>query len=152
MKYELFWGGPFSNFYPCKITVDGLEFNTTEQYFMFKKAITFGDFGTAVEIFISTEPKEQKKLGRRVEGFREDIWNRVARDFMFRANMAKYTQNDSLRSILCRTKLPLVEASPYDKIWGVGLGADNPDVQDKDKWQGQNWLGEILTEIRDIIR
>ena len=80
------------------------------------------------------------------------MWDTISRDVMFRGCFAKFAQNEDLKQILLNTTLPLAEASPYDKLWGIGLGEENPDAQNKEKWKGLNWLGEILTEIRDNLK
>lgn len=150
-SYYLFWGGPFSNFFQRDIVIRGTTFNCCEQYYMAAKASTFGDRETALKIMQAGHPREQKKLGRKVKGFDETTWHAVCRDIMFRANWAKYTQWPDLQHRLKQTRYigPLVEASPHDKWWGIGLAKDDPSALDKDQWLGKNWLGEILTDVRD---
>lgn len=152
--YYLFWGGPFSNFYPRDIVIRGTTFNCCEQYFMAAKASLFGDREIALKIMEADHPAKQKRLGREVKGFCPIAWDAVSRDVMFRANWAKYTQHSDLQWQLEQTRDagPLVEASPHDRIWGIGLAADDPRAMNKSQWLGRNWLGEVLTEIRDGIR
>ena len=97
-------------------------------------------------------PKEQQKLGRKVHNFDKAKWNTVARTIVYRGNIAKFIQNPKLGEMLVATKgTTLVEASPIDTIWGIGLAEDNPLVKDRQTWKGLNWLGETLTKVRDDI-
>jgi len=148
----MFWGGPFSQWYPSLFEVEGIKYNCTEQYMMAKKAGLFGDEKAQLKIMNSNDPREQKRIGRTVEGFVADRWNVVARDIVFKGNVAKFVQNSDLRAYMLATgDQEIVEASPEDTIWGIGLSADDPDAYFKSKWKGTNWLGEVLMNVRDVL-
>jgi len=152
-QFHMFWGGPFSQWYPSIFEVDGEEYNCTEQYMMAKKAMLFGDAEKLAQIMDSSDPRVQKQMGRMVSGFDEDQWNAVARDVVVRGNLAKFSQNPDLQAYLFGTgDQEIVEASPEDVIWGIGLAADHPDAQDKSKWQGTNWLGIAIMDVRAALR
>lgn len=147
--FTFFWSGPFSQWFRADFTLDGVSYNCTEQYMMAEKARLFKDDKTLELILKSTNPKEQKALGRRVKDFEENIWNKHAKEIVKRGNVAKFSQNTYLLNMLEKTKgTTLVESSPYDKIWGIGLIDSDPRALKRSTWLGQNWLGEILTEIR----
>lgn len=151
--YHPFWNGPFSQWEFSVFIVDienqPTKFNCAEQFMMFGKAKLFGDDLALEKIMMSSSPREQKALGRRVLGFDEDVWNEVARDIVLIGSLAKYEYNPDLDRQLQETAPKyLVEASPYDKIWGVGLAPDDPAVHSKANWQGTNWLGEVLNKTR----
>jgi ribA/ribD-fused uncharacterized protein len=151
-KYTFFWNGPHSQWCESFISIDGQIYNCCEQYMMHKKALVFGDTEIAAAVMAAPMPNDQKKLGRLVKGFNPDIWNAVARDIVFRGNIAKYQQNSELRSILERTEgTLLVEASPFDKVWGIGMDVEAASVLSPDKWEGTNWLGQCITEVRLAI-
>lgn len=151
-KFTFFFGGPFSNWKRCSFIDDlGDEYNCVEQYMMAEKARIFGDDDTRLDILNSLNPREQKELGRKVVGFNAVYWSELSRNVVYKGCFYKFSQNDELLKVLLETKgTLLVEASPYDKIWGIGLGLDNPLKDDPKNWKGQNLLGEVLTEIRDI--
>lgn len=152
-KFTLFWHGPFSQWSACKFTVWGIEYNCCEQYMMACKARMFGDTKSLDIIMGTTSPKDQKAEGRKVENFDVDKWNVMAKDFVFMGNYAKFTQDEDLLKTLMATEgTTLVEASPRDTIWGIGLGADNPKSQNRATWRGTNWLGEVLTNVRTYIK
>jgi len=151
-KFVFFYGGPFSQWYPSKFTIDDIKYNTAEQYMMASKADYFGDEPTLAKILKSKDPSEQKALGRQVAGFNVEAWSAVSKGYVYKGNMAKFS-DPALKQILLSTgDKELVEASPYDKIWGIGLGQDNPDRFDKSKWRGLNWLGETLMKVRNDLR
>lgn len=151
-EYTFFWNGPFSNFYPVDIIVDGVEYANTEQYFMAQKALHFHDTETYDEIMKTKDPKEAKALGRKVKGFDVNIWQNVSMDYMFKGNYAKYTQNKILQEKLLATgNSQLVEASPFDKIWGIGLDEKHAAKTDESEWPGLNWLGITLCNVRAAI-
>lgn len=152
-QYHFFWGGPFSQWYPSKFTIDEVEYNCAEQYMMAEKARLFADDDAETAIMASKDPRVQKALGRLVKNFVADEWNAVARDVVYDANWAKFVQNDDLLNYLLDTVsgMYIVEASPEDKIWGIGMGANHPDINDPTKWQGTNWLGEVIMKVRQDI-
>ena len=151
-KFTFFWSGPFSQWAGSKFTINGLTFNTAEQYMMYCKAKHFGDERIANKILKSKNPREQKALGREVDPFNADEWNRVARDYVFEGNYAKFVQNpDLLQLLLATVGTTLVEASPKDCIWGIGLAEDHPNAARRENWKGKNWLGETLTKVRTEI-
>ena len=149
-KYVFFWGGEFSNFYPCTIVDDEFTFNCSEQIYMYVKAKMFNDDKTAEKIYAATDPKEQKKLGRSVQGFKQKKWDIHKEWVMFHAVYKKFDQNPELKELLLSTRNHvIVEASPYDSIWGIGIGGvDNPAIEDPANWKGQNLLGEVIMRVR----
>lgn len=132
--------------------IDGIRYCCAEQYMMAKKAELFGDYETYSLILKTNKPKEIKGLGRKVKNFIPSIWAEHKIKVVFDANFAKFSQNRELREYLCGTeKLILVEASPYDKIWGIGLAEDDPNILEPNLWLGQNLLGFVLMDVRDKI-
>jgi len=120
---------------------------------MFCKACHFGDFDSAKKIMDSKSPKEQKSLGIKVKGFNVESWVSVAKDIVYVGSFLKFTQNPKLGKLLEDTEgKTLVEASPYDKICGIGLTSDDPKALQRSTWDGENWLGEVLTEVRTDIK
>ena len=148
-----FWQGPFSNFHSCEFTEDGLRYNCSEQYFMAKKALLFKDIEMYNKIMSTNNPKSQKSYGRKVKNFDDKIWYLECEKIMYNANLLKYSQNEELQKLLLQTEnKELVEASPYDKIWGVGLGPRDKNIIDKNKWKGLNKLGKVLIKVRYNIK
>ena len=127
------------------------QFQTSEHMFMYLKAVHFKDWETAEKIVKAASPKEAKDLGREVKNFDEAEWEKVRENAMF---TTVYYRSQYDRPFLDRvmksewSNLEFVEASPYDKIWGIGLSEDNPDADDKSKWPGLNLLGKCITELR----
>lgn len=150
--FVLFWGGPFSQWYPHKMNIDGVEYGCCEQYMMAEKARLFGDTEALDKIMGSTDPKFQKAVGRTVKNFNPHLWDKICRDVVFRANLAKFSDPELKAFLFSFGNEEIVEASPYDKIWGIGLGEDHPDALDKSKWQGTNWLGEEIMKVRDALK
>ncbi|KAI3380061.1 hypothetical protein SNEBB_002067 [Seison nebaliae] len=149
-----FYGGPtpFSNFYPSKFQIDGTNFFCSEQYFMYMKAVTFKDMVAAENICKANSAGRCKMHGRLVKGYDDTVWKEKRYGIMKTALLAKFSQNADIKKLLLDTKNhELVEASPGDKIWGVGLSQNDPDILDKSKWKGQNLLGKCLDEVREII-
>jgi len=143
---------PFSQWYRCSFSVDGQSFSCAEQYMMHGKAVLFGDQEVALEILVADHPRQHKALGRKVKGFDDAVWRRTREGIVVSGNRAKFTQNLALRELLLATRgTTLVEASPYDRIWGIGLAASDPRAQDARQWKGQNLLGKILTALRDEL-
>lgn len=162
LKYIFFWGHTekenqvtkacLSQWYGCLFTVDGVVYNTAEQYMMAQKALLFDDGEIYEEIMKASHPKQFKDLGRRITGFQEKIWDENKYQIVVNGNYQKFLQNKDLRTFLTGTgKRVLVEASPYDKIWGVGLSADTLNIDNPNIWKGQNLLGFALMEVRDML-
>ena len=143
---------PFSQWYRCTFTASGNTFNCAEQYMMHGKALLFGDTECAAKILAADHPRQHKALGRKVKPFDDAAWKRERIAIVRAGNHAKFTQNaDLLAKLLATAGTTLVEASPYDKIWGIGLAATDPRAKDPAQWKGQNLLGKILTELRDAL-
>ena len=143
---------PFSQWYPCRFEAHGNVFSCAEQYMMHGKALLFDDAATAEKILAANHPRQHKALGRKVTPFDDTIWRREREAIVLAGSRAKFTQNADLRAALLATAgTTLVEASPYDRIWGIGLGAKDPRAQDPSQWRGQNLLGQILTRLRDQL-
>jgi len=116
-----------------------------------RKAILFNDMESYRKIMESNSPREQQKLGRLVKNFDQKIWDANKVGIVTLGNIFKFSQNEELKQILLSTKgTILVEASPFDKIWGVGLGVEDPNITNMSKWKGENLLGYILTNVRDF--
>jgi hypothetical protein len=97
-------------------------------------------------------PKQCKALGQRVRGFDEKVWRDHRVPIVVAGNVAKFSQNEQLRTYLCQSGgRILVEASPYDRIWGIGLTADDPRAENGALWRGENLLGFSLMEVRDLL-
>jgi len=159
-QFHLFWGGPFSQWNHVDIEIDGVTYNCNEQYMMAEKARLFGDKQAEAKIMQAYDPKTQKSWGRRVRGFNKAKWEEIQDNgkpycwnVVYKANYAKFTQNEGMKLVLMETgEKTIVEASPYDDIWGIALGEDDPRAHDKSKWRGKNWLGEVIMQVREDIR
>lgn len=153
-----FWKGYLSNWNLTDFwwEADGempFKFNCGEQYMMFRKAVMFGDTETAIKIMQTNIPKEQKDLGRQVKNYDDAKWSAQRFDIMVDGLYERFSQNTDIREKLLATgdKI-LVEASPYDNIWGVGLEETDDAILDEKNWQGQNLLGKVLMEVRSVLK
>ncbi len=152
-KFTFFWDGPFSQWYPSNFVIENVHYSHAEQYMMASKAALFNDDDIYRKIMRSTSPSDQKRFGRSVRNFNEARWNIVVKDIVYTGNYAKFSQNkDLLKKLLETVGTTLVEASPYDKLYGIGLAAKDPRAQTRATWQGKNWLGEVLTQLREDLR
>tara|TARA_R110002110_G_scaffold415797_1_gene656211 strand:+ start:33556 stop:34116 length:561 start_codon:yes stop_codon:yes gene_type:complete len=163
LKYVYFWGHSanlsyidhhcLSQWYPCGFTQDNILYPTTEHYLMAKKALLFNDKDAFKLILQSSNPGAVKKIGRAVIGFEQTLWDKNKFDIAVSGNYLKFFQNDDLKNYLINTRNKvLVEASPVDRIWGVGLAQDDPKINDPENWQGDNLLGFALMQVRAEIR
>jgi len=158
-KYVFFYKDWLSNFQRTsfKHHVDNKEytFTSTEQAFMFYKACTFGDNDIAQQILSTNHPNEARLLGRKVKNYDDKVWDKIREQVFYSLNLSKYTQDKKLQKMLLDSKFDgkiFVEASPIDRIWGVGLDENNPLIDDEDNWKGRNLLGNILTRIRKHLK
>ncbi|WP_083646887.1 NADAR family protein [Kitasatospora sp. CB01950] len=159
-KYLHFWGhrpqpdgqigsGSLSQWWPSPFTVDGVEYATAEHWMMAGKARLFGDEESVPRILRARTPAEAKKLGRLVDGFDQDAWEAHRFELVVAGSVAKFGQDERLRDYLLRTgSRVLVEASPLDRIWGIGLAADDERANSPSQWRGLNLLGFALMEAR----
>lgn len=151
-SFYFFYGGMASQWAESYFTVDSVTYNCAEQYMMAEKARLFGDHEALDKIMASSDPRTQKALGRQVKNFDKDTWEKEAKLIVYRGNFAKFTQNPHmLEWLLTTVGKTLVEASPWDNIWGIGLDGNDPRALSRDTWLGTNWLGEIITKVRDDI-
>ena len=119
---------------------------------MVEKARLFGAEDIAAEILTREHPGAAKAFGRKVEGFDQEIWDREKYDIAVQGNFHKFSQSPELQTFLKNTgNRVLVEASPIDRIWGIGLAKEDPDCSDPSKWKGQNLLGYALMSVRDML-
>jgi ribA/ribD-fused uncharacterized protein len=156
----MFWGhqpqkdgsigqGSLSQWWPCRFTVDGVEYTSAEHWMMAAKARLFGDEASVPLILAARTPAEAKVLGRKVSGFDEERWAAERFELVVQGNVAKFGQDAELRRYLLSTdRRVLVEASPLDRVWGIGLGTGNDAATDPRRWRGLNLLGFALMEAR----
>ncbi|MFK3983935.1 NADAR family protein [Micromonospora sp. NPDC050397] len=160
-KFVFFWkhrsdgvvdAGCLSQWAPSPFTVDGLSFATAEHYMMWRKATLFGDRDIAERILAAGHPHLVQTLGRRVAGFDQRVWEAARYDIVRDASVAKFGQHEALREFLLGTgDRVLVEASPLDRIWGIGLAGTDPDALDPRRWRGLNLLGFALMDARAML-
>lgn len=163
VKFHFFWGhqpqrdggvgaGCLSQWWPAPFTIDAMRFATAEHYMMWRKATLFNDHTTATRILTVAHPNAAKTLGRQITGFDQHEWERHRYDIVVAGNVAKFGQHPALRAYLLGTgDRVLVEASPLDRIWGIGLTADHPYATDPARWRGLNLLGFALMRTRAIL-
>lgn len=158
-EYLFFWGSTdrkqgtgkqcLSQWYPAPFTVDGVEYATAEHFMMASKARLFGDAAALSRILQATTPAQAKKIGREVQGFDDERWKARRFDLVVEGNVAKFGQRPELRRFLLATgDRVLVEASPRDTIWGIGLAESDPRASDPARWRGLNLLGFALMVAR----
>lgn len=163
VKFLFFWGhqpepdgrigaGCLSQWWPAPFTVDGRVFATAEHYMMWRKATLFGDHVMALKILDAPHPHAAKALGGRVTGFDQQVWDEHRVSTVVAGNLAKFRQHPPLGAFLTGTgRRVLVEASPVDRIWGIGLSGDDPAVTDPGQWRGLNLLGFALMQVRATV-
>ena len=143
---------PLSNFHYAPFSDGVNNYFGTEQYLHYQKALLFKDSQIAARILAAKTPLECKSLGRSIDTFDIDIWKNHAKDIMLKGQMMKFRQNKLCYKALASTgNLELVEASPFDKLWGAGCGMNNPDLKNKQLWKGTNWMGEVLHSVRSEL-
>lgn len=162
LKYLFFWGhkqteGPvtkacLSQWYPSPFEAEGHRFRWAEQYMMSWKALLFDDQDSFQKIMEAKHPGECKQRGKQVRGFDNAIWDQHKRRIVTQGSYYKFSQNPELGAFLLATgDRVLVEASPYDRIWGVGLALGDEKLQNPLLWRGQNLLGFSLMEARQLL-
>jgi ribA/ribD-fused uncharacterized protein len=163
-KWLMFWGHQpegdgsvvgrwvLSQWWPCAFSVEGVDYASAEHWMMAEKARLFGDAAALGRILAAATPAEAKNLGRLVEGFDEAVWNDARFETVAKGNVAKFGQDSALRDYLLGTaNRVLVEASPRDRIWGIGVGANHEYATEPRRWRGENLLGFALMEARERL-
>ena len=162
--FLMFWGhqppsaggvgkGCLSQWWPVDFTSGGTVYRSAEHFMMSAKSLLFGDVETAERIRQAPHPEAAKALGREVRGFDEQLWVERRYDLVVTGNLAKFSQHKDLRDFLLGTGTRvLVEASPRDGIWGIGLAADDDRASSPENWPGLNLLGFALMEVRHQLR
>ncbi|MGC4750527.1 NADAR family protein [Micromonospora sp. DT201] len=160
IKYLFFWGhqpqpdgsigpGCLSQWWPAPFVVDGIRYATAEHYMMVGKARLFGDEAIAAQMLTAPHPGAVKALGRQVRDFDQATWDAYSFGLVVAGNVAKFSQHPNLGQYLSRTgNRVLVEASPVDQVWGIGLSTTDPRAQDLAQWRGRNLLGFALMHAR----
>jgi hypothetical protein len=144
--------GCLSQWWQAPFTLDGRTFATAEHYMMWGKAMLFDDERSAERILAAEHPEQAKDLGRGIADFDERRWVEHRYRIVVEGNLGKFARNPGERTFLLGTgDRVLVEASPVDAIWGIGLAADDPRAQDPSTWRGQNLLGRALVEVRAAL-
>ncbi len=157
-KFTFFWKtgekyGCCSNWYTgAPFTHSGKTMLTSEHGMMWGKAMLFNDIETAERILKTNTAYDVKKLGREVKNFDKAVWEANCKQIVYDVCKDKFQQHPNLMSLLLETKgTTLVETSPVDSVWGIGLAADHKDAASRETWKGTNYLGEVLTKLRDDI-
>ncbi|OEV00783.1 hypothetical protein AN217_26625 [Streptomyces qinglanensis] len=163
MRFLFFWGnqreadgrigrGCLSQWWESEFTTEGRVFRSAEHYMMAHKAWLFNDDETAERILAAPHPGAAKTLGRQVKGFEEEAWLEHRYGIVLRGNLAKFSADTELRDFLLKSRdRVLVEASPLDRIWGIGLAADDERASSPSLWRGLNLLGFALMETRSTL-
>ena len=163
-KFLFFWGHQpskdrtitktcFSQWWESTFKVDGIEYKSAEHWMMAKKALLFDDQEIFDKIIEVKSPSEAKKLGREVKNYNDETWLKKRFQIVKEGNFHKFCQKENLLEFLLNTNdRILVEASPVDPIWGIGMASDHKDINNPEKWQGLNLLGFALMEVRDELR
>ncbi|MFC4853179.1 NADAR family protein [Actinophytocola glycyrrhizae] len=160
VRFLFFWGhqgaatgkGCLSQWFPSPFTENEHTFATAEHYMMWRKATLFDDRRTAAAILAAGHPKQAKDLGRQVRDFDQVTWEAQRSRIVVDGNTRKFAQHDDMRAFLLGTGgHVLVEASPLDRVWGIGLREDDPRAGDPATWRGQNLLGFALGAVRDVL-
>jgi hypothetical protein len=161
--YLFFWGHQpskdgsiiktcMSQWWPSVFEEGGILYKTAEHYMMAQKAKLFEDLEIFEKIINKSSPKDVKDLGRQIKNFDPKTWDQNKYEIVKQGNFLKFSQDKSLKHFLIQTKNKvLVEASPVDAIWGIGLAEDNVDAKDPGNWKGENLLGFALMEVRDEL-
>ncbi|MEP5340530.1 MAG: NADAR family protein [Algibacter sp.] len=164
LKYIFFWGHTpskdgsiqkscFSQWWLSDFEIGGALYKTAEHWMMAEKARLFDNEVIRLEVLKTPHPNAVKKLGRKVKGFDSEKWNAHKYEIVKQGNYHKFIQNRDLKDFLLDTgDRIIVEASPLDPVWGIGLSQDDTEATNPHLWKGDNLLGFALMEVRDMLR
>lgn len=163
VDYLFFWGHQpsrdgsiiktcMSQWWASKFEEKPIIYKTAEHYMMAQKALLFNDIEAFERIISKDSPKNVKDLGRQIQHFDAEVWDKHKYQIVKQGNFLKFSQSESLKHFLIQTKSKiLVEASPVDTIWGIGLTENSPKAMNPNDWRGENLLGFALMEVRDEL-
>ena len=153
-SHYFFWRHQFGQWtFRDMVDQDGVRYNCCEQYMMAQKARLFGDKKSFDAIMQEPDPKAQQSLGRLVQNYDQGIWDANKEKIVYDGNILKFSQHEDLGQRLLETAPKiLVEASPSDLVWGVGLKEDDPLILDEANWRGENLLGKVLMRVRGDLK
>lgn len=162
LDYLLFWGHTgkanqmtaacFSQWWLQPFVVEGVTYPTAEHWMMAQKAILFHDDAVLTQILATEKPADVKALGRKVANFDPEIWAANCFEIVVAGNMHKFGQHPELKAFLLQTGSKIiVEASPFDAVWGIGIGETHPNARNPRLWRGTNLLGFALMEVLDRL-
>ena len=150
--FTFFWKSKLSQWQQSPFVLGGVRFNCADQCMMYSRAVLFGGREAAAAILAADHPRDQQAIGRTVRNFDPATWELFREGIVFAANLARFRQNADQRELLFATRgTTLVEASRHDRVWGIGLAADDPRAKDRGQWLGLNLLGEALTRVREVL-
>lgn len=150
---HLFYGGPFSQWARTPFMIQGITYPTAEHWMMAQKARTFNDHEALAAIMDTTDPSRAKAIGRAVRNYDDLTWAQVRYSVVVHGSLAKFSQHTESRRYLGLTGLQwIVEASPTDRVWGIGLDETDERALDVNQWRGQNLLGDAIMEVRAAFR
>ncbi|MBM7418205.1 MULTISPECIES: NADAR family protein [Chryseobacterium] len=162
LDFLFFWGHTvkeeitkacFSQWFPYEFEENRMSYKTAEHYMMAGKAKLFNDLETLEQILRAETPNQAKSLGRKVKNFDPQLWDEQKYEIVKQGNLLKFSQNEKFKEFLLSTNDKiLVEASPYDTIWGIGMLETDPKAENPQQWNGENLLGFALMEVRDELR
>lgn len=151
-NYIFFWGGIFSQWFKSNFEIDNIQYSSAEQYMMAEKARAFNDKESLDKILSTKNSRKQKELGRKIKNYDDEVWSKIRYEAVVKGNYAKFTQNENLKNQLLDTgNKIIVEASPYDTIWGIGLSEFDESRFNEDLWRGKNLLGKAIMQVREMI-
>ena len=143
---------PLSNMFDCDFVVDGVWYHTTEQFIVVQKAMLFGDADIISQVRQLRNPVQMKQRGKEIKGLNRDEWHVKAPALILPGLLAKFEQVNVCRAMLLATgDRLLVEASPHDLFWGVGIGLNDVRLWNRKYHRGHNMMGKLLMTVRDEI-
>lgn len=152
-KHLFFWKEFWSQWNMSSFKDRGVNYNCSEQYMMQQKALLFRDKDAAKRIMAADHPRDQQAIGREVKGYDQQLWDENKYRIVYEGNFLRFTQNPELMKKLLEVPVGIrfVEASPKDKVWGIGMAENDHGVDDERNWKGENLLGQVLTELRNDL-
>lgn len=143
----------FSQWWISPFIVNDIKYLTAEHWMMAQKALLFNDSNIFDKIINTESPKDVKALGREIDNFNQETWEIKRYEIVKNGNFHKFSQNELLKEFLLETTNKIiVEASPVDPIWGIGLSEDDTKSKNPILWRGLNLLGFALMEVRDELK